>query len=333
MCAASLLVVAHTAAEAEIGRVSIDEMMQELYAAKHVTNPDRTEISFPIDELVSMLPGMARVVLADGTEPRPTNVRAIFAVKNPGGGIADTKTVHMRQADGQTYVVARRSKRTFRSWLLKRPDDLFGGNVVLQRVVGLESDGISFQLSVEEVSEQLFALADAEWESDRHERVLEQFSGISIDEGVFSDLEGGSRRFAEFQGRTLLLHIWATWCPPCIAEMPALEALQARYREGGLTVVNLSDEPADVLRDWLSENPSTMVHGRVDAFEFLLGDPPPDGVDGSLGSRPVYVVVDRDAVVRTIRQGFVKSSVSGATNAESPDEPEHFVADLVRPHL
>ena len=82
-CAASLLVVSHTAAEAEIGRVSIDKMMRELYAAKRATNPDRTEISFPIDELVSMLPGMARVVLADGTKPRPANVKAIFAVTNP----------------------------------------------------------------------------------------------------------------------------------------------------------------------------------------------------------------------------------------------------------
>ena len=333
LCAACLLVVAHTIAEAEIGRVSVDKMMQEVYAAKRAVTPDRTEVSFPVDDLVSMLPGMARVVVADGAKPMPASVRAIFAVRQPGGEIGDTKTVHMRQIDGQTYVVARRSKRTFRSWLLKRPDDLFEGSVVLERIVGLEPDGISFHLSVEEVSEQLFALADAEWESDHHERVLEQISGISINEAVFSDLEGRSWRFAEFEGRTLLLHIWATWCPPCIAEMPTLEALQDRYRESGLTVVNLSDEAADVLRDWLSANPSTLVHGRVDAFAFLLGDPPPDGVDGSLGSRPVYVVVDRDAVVRTIRQGFVKSSVSGATNAESPDEPEHFVADLVRPHL
>ena len=140
LCAASLLVVAHTVAEAEIGRVAIDEVMQELYAAKRAATPDRTEISFPVDDLVSMLPGMARVVVADGAEPMPASVRAIFAVRQPGGEIGDTKTVHMRQVDGQTYVVARRSKRTFRSWLLKRRDDLFAGSVVLERIVGLEPD-------------------------------------------------------------------------------------------------------------------------------------------------------------------------------------------------
>ena len=158
---------------------------------------------------------------------------------------------------------------------------------MLERIVGLEPDGISLRLSIEDVTEELFALVDAEWESGRSERALEQVSGMSIMEGEFGDLEGGTRRFGEFEGQPLLLHIWATWCPPCIAEMPALEALQDRYADSGLTIVNLSDESVDVIRDWLSENPSTMVHGRADAFEFLLGDSPPDGVDRALGSRPV----------------------------------------------
>ena len=333
LCAVSLLIAAHTGADAEIGPVSVDDMMQELAAAKRALSPDRTEVSLPVEEFVSMLPDMARVVLPDDPARRLTNIRAIFAVKQPGGKLGDTKTVRMKWVEDQTYVVARWSKRTFRSWLLRRPDDLFQGNVVLERIVGLEPDGISLRLSIEDVTEELFALVDTEWESGRSERALEQVSGMSIMEGEFGDLEGGTRRFGEFEGQPLLLHIWATWCPPCIAEMPALEALQDRYADSGLTIVNLSDESVDVIRAWLSENPSTMVHGRVDAFDFLLGDSPPDGVDRALGSRPVYVVVDREAVVREIRQGFVETRVPGATNADSPDEPEHFTADLLEPYL
>lgn len=331
--AAALMLFAHTGVDAEIGRVSIQATLEELFEASRARTPDRAEISLPINELVSMLPDMVRVVLPDGTQRRPANIRATFAVKEPGGEIGDTKTVRMTRVDDQTYVVARRSKRTFRSWLLKRPDDLYQGNVVLERIAGLEPDGVSFHLSIDDVSEELFALVDAEWESDRSERALEQISGVSIMEGAFGDLEGGTRRFAEFEGRTLLLHIWATWCPPCIAEMPALEALQDRYGDSGLIVINLSDESADVIRDWLSENPTTMVHGRADAFEFLLGDAPPDEVDRSLGTRPVYVVVDRDGIVRTIRQGFVERPVPDAANAEAPGEPEHFIVDLIKPQL
>ena len=123
--AVALMVFAPMDADAEIDRVSIQATLEELFEASRARTPDRAEISLPINELVSMLPDMARVVLPDGTQRRPANIRATFAVKEPGGEIGDTKTVRMTRVDDQTYVVARRSKRTFRSWLLKRPDDLY----------------------------------------------------------------------------------------------------------------------------------------------------------------------------------------------------------------
>lgn len=77
-------------------------------------------------------------------------------------------------------------------------------------------------------------------------------------------------------------------------------------------VVNLSDEPADVLRDWLSENPSTMLHGRVARFDFLPDEALPEGANRNLGVRPIYVVADREGIVRAIRVGSVKTSAPGA---------------------
>ncbi len=53
-------------------------------------------------------------------------------------------------------------------------------------------------------------------------------------------LDGDSITLAGLQGRTLLLNVWATWCPPCREEMPALQALDDRYRERGLEVVAVS---------------------------------------------------------------------------------------------
>ena len=43
--------------------------------------------------------------------------------------------------------------------------------------------------------------------------------------------------FDRFKGQVVLLNFWATWCPPCIHELPALDALQAKYAERGLIVV------------------------------------------------------------------------------------------------
>jgi thiol-disulfide isomerase/thioredoxin len=51
---------------------------------------------------------------------------------------------------------------------------------------------------------------------------------------------------SSFLGNVVLLNIWATWCPPCIAETPALVKLQEKYRDYGFTVVGVSmDSPAE----------------------------------------------------------------------------------------
>ena len=50
-------------------------------------------------------------------------------------------------------------------------------------------------------------------------------------------LEGDSRRFSEFKGKVILLNFWASWCGPCIAEMPALQRLHDKLKDRGFSVV------------------------------------------------------------------------------------------------
>jgi thiol-disulfide isomerase/thioredoxin len=57
---------------------------------------------------------------------------------------------------------------------------------------------------------------------------------------VFTDLAGNSNRLADFEGRVVLLNFWATWCSPCIREMPALDNLQAALGDRGLSVIAVS---------------------------------------------------------------------------------------------
>lgn len=57
---------------------------------------------------------------------------------------------------------------------------------------------------------------------------------------VFRDLDGGRVRLADFEGGVVLVNFWATWCAPCIKEMPALDRLQALLRPEGLTVIAVS---------------------------------------------------------------------------------------------
>jgi peroxiredoxin len=61
------------------------------------------------------------------------------------------------------------------------------------------------------------------------------------------DLAGATRTLADFRGRPLLINFWATWCAPCVEEMPLLAALRSRQPEGGLEVIGIAlDDPAAV---------------------------------------------------------------------------------------
>ncbi len=53
-------------------------------------------------------------------------------------------------------------------------------------------------------------------------------------------LLGQKLRLADYQGKVVLLNFWATWCPPCREEMPAMERLYQRYKDRGVVVLAVS---------------------------------------------------------------------------------------------
>ena len=67
------------------------------------------------------------------------------------------------------------------------------------------------------------------------------------------DLNGRTVSLAESAGRVRLIDFWATWCPPCRDEIPMLNELHQAYREQGLTILAISDEKSDVIREFAEE--------------------------------------------------------------------------------
>lgn len=67
--------------------------------------------------------------------------------------------------------------------------------------------------------------------------------------------DGSPLPLSQWQGKPLLLNFWATWCPPCVKEMPLLDRFHQRWSAQGLTVVGLAvDAPAPV-RAFLEKTP------------------------------------------------------------------------------
>jgi thiol-disulfide isomerase/thioredoxin len=74
-------------------------------------------------------------------------------------------------------------------------------------------------------------------------RLKETPGGRPIPENlVFQDAEGREMRFEGFRGRGLVVNFWATWCPPCVAEMPALDRAQAELARDRIEVLPLSSD-------------------------------------------------------------------------------------------
>ncbi len=68
-----------------------------------------------------------------------------------------------------------------------------------------------------------------------------------------TDLEGASRTLVDYRGKVVLLNFWASWCPPCLREMPSLERLRVKMAGRPLEIVALdSAETADEVKAYLA---------------------------------------------------------------------------------
>ena len=63
------------------------------------------------------------------------------------------------------------------------------------------------------------------------------------------DAEGQTHALTEWRGKILLVNFWATWCPPCVAEMPELVELQKSFADKNLQVIGIGvDSPSNILQ-------------------------------------------------------------------------------------
>ncbi len=117
---------------------------------------------------------------------------------------------------------------------------------------------------------------------------------------------GGERRLSEFRGRPVLINWWATWCPPCVNEMPLLDAFAKRQGARGIAVVGIAlDDPAQVA-EFLQRVPV--------AYPNLLEEPGPGDSSVRMGNTrsvlPFSILADAEGrVVATHMGSFDEDSL------------------------
>jgi thiol-disulfide isomerase/thioredoxin len=105
---------------------------------------------------------------------------------------------------------------------------------------------------------------------------------------AFSDRDGGSVTLQDFKGKVVLLNFWATWCAPCVEEMPTLDALESDLRDEGLKVLAVSEDAGgrDQVEPFLREKLN------LDNLEIFLD--PKGRLGGAMGLRgmPTTFLID-----------------------------------------
>ena len=74
--------------------------------------------------------------------------------------------------------------------------------------------------------------------------IVENQAVQSLPALTFYDAAGKAATLADFKGQPLVVNLWATWCPPCVGELPSLDRLQAKMK-GKLKVVTISTDRGD----------------------------------------------------------------------------------------
>ncbi len=108
---------------------------------------------------------------------------------------------------------------------------------------------------------------------------------------VLPKLNGDKFDLSSEHGKVVIIHLWASWCPACRAEMPALEELYKRYQADGFNVIAVSaDRPRD----------KSAAVKEMESYTFpagMLSDASSNGF-GSPSSLPTTIIIDRDGIVR-----------------------------------
>jgi thiol-disulfide isomerase/thioredoxin len=124
-------------------------------------------------------------------------------------------------------------------------------------------------------------------------------------DGVFVAADGSSHRLAEFKGRGMVVNLWATWCAPCVAEMPSLEALSRALAPQDIAVLPLSSDRggADAVRAWYQQHGITGLPVLLDPKGALARALDAHGI-------PTTVVIDPS--------GRIVARLEGAADWSSP---------------
>jgi len=118
---------------------------------------------------------------------------------------------------------------------------------------------------------------------------------------VLEDIRGREFRLSDYKGKVVLLNFWATWCPPCRAEIPELVKMQSQYHAQGLRIIGITYPPEKI-----SEVRRVVQKLKMN-YRVALGTKATMEFFTTSETLPLTVIIDQDGMVRDLVEGIMYS--------------------------
>ena len=143
------------------------------------------------------------------------------------------------------------------------------------------------------------------------ERPASPRQGFMAPDFTLDLLGGGQVKLSDLRGKPVVVNLWASWCPPCRAEMPAIEKVYRDYKDLGLVVLGVN-----------TTNQDSEADAAAFVREYGLTFPIPLDRDGSVSVRyalrglPTTFFIDRKGIIRSVVVGGPMSEAVIRSNVE-----------------
>ncbi|MFQ5659034.1 MAG: peroxiredoxin family protein [Gammaproteobacteria bacterium] len=127
----------------------------------------------------------------------------------------------------------------------------------------------------------------------------QQMKGRYRPDFSLADVNGRMHHISEWDGRVVALNFWATWCPPCLKEIPEFIKLQAQYRDRGLQFIGIAlQRPEDVTEFMQTQGMNYPVLAGERAVIKIT-----KSYGNDIGALPYTVIVDRNGRIAFTKFG------------------------------
>jgi len=132
--------------------------------------------------------------------------------------------------------------------------------------------------------------------------VAQQASAARLWATPLMDLNGKQQTLAAYKGRPVVVNFWASWCGPCVREMPALSALHREYARKGIQFIGIGVDSAENVHAFLKK-----VHVSYPVYIAGFGG---TEIARSLGNRtgglPFTIIMDAKGAIRATKSGEIR---------------------------